>query len=149
MITYSSQVSIGRAPADVYPYIVERDKQALWSDVPMQPLTEGPFAVGSRIRVSFGRGPLHATIDLEFSALEPDRRVAFTTVSKGPILWDGEYRLEPTDAAGTRLSQSGHLKFRGWWRLLEPMVGAEIKSGEIKELEKLKAILEASPSPKA
>ena len=43
---------------------------------------EGPFAVGSRIRVSFGRGPLHATIDLEFRALEADRRVAFATVYK-------------------------------------------------------------------
>ena len=142
MITYSSAVTINRPPADVFPYIVEREKQALWTDVAMRPLTEGPVRVGSRMELTFGRGPLRATLVLEYIAIETDRRVAWTTSSAGSIKWDGEYRLEPASPAGTRLSQSGRLRFNGLWRLLEPIVGAEIRKGEVKELEKLKTILE-------
>jgi hypothetical protein len=68
--------------------------------------------------------------------------MAFTTYSARPILWDGEYRLEPAATNGTRLSQAGTLKFRGLWRLVEPLVGAEIRRNEIAELERLKQVLE-------
>ena len=36
------------------------------------------------------------------------------------------------------------LQFTGLWRLIEPLVGAEIRSGEIKELERIKALVEAA-----
>ena len=144
MITYSSQVTIERTPDMVFPYLIEREKQALWSGVPMRPLTEGPLRVGSRMELTFGRGPMRITLQLEFSALEADRHVAFTTVSAGSLLWDGEYRLEPNGATGTRLSQAGQLRFRGLSRLLQPLIGAEIRRGEIAELEKLKKVVEAA-----
>ena len=144
MIRYSSQVTIERPPEQVFPYLVEREKQALWSDVPMRMLTDGPFGVGSRMELSLGRGPLHMSLQLETTVLDPDRRLAFTTVSQGPVLWDGEYRLEPTGSGGTKLSQAGQLRFRGLWRLLEPIAGAEMRRNETAELEKLKSILEAA-----
>lgn len=142
MITYASEVVVARPPADVYPYLTEREKQALWSDVPMQPLTEGPLRLGSRMRLSFGRGPLHASLDLEVTGADPDARLAFTTVSQGGVRWDGEYDLAPAEGGGTRVSQRGTMRFSGLWRLLEPMMGAEMKRGEIAELERLKAVLE-------
>jgi len=145
MITYGSEVTIARPPSVVFPYLIERDKQALWADVPMEPLTEGPLRVGWRMALSLGRKPLGTRVILEFSTVERDRRLAFVTVGEGSVRWTGEYRLEPA-AAGTRLSQSGTLEFRGLWRLAEPLVGAEIRRNEIGELEKLKALLEALPS---
>ena len=144
MITYSSQVTIERTPDRVFPYITDREKQALWSDVPMRPLTEGPLRVGSRMELTFGRGPMRISLQLELSELEADRRVAFTTVSAGSLLWDGEYLLEPIGSNATRMSQTGQLRFRGLWRLLEPMVGAEIRRNEIAELEKLKKVVKAA-----
>lgn len=142
MIPYSSEVTIARPPGQVFPWLVEPAKQARWSDVPMQPLTEGPMRQGSRMRLSFGRGPLHASLDLEITSLEPDVRLAFTTVSDGGIQWEGAYDLSPADGGGTRVLQQGMLRFRGLWRVLEPMMGAEIKRGEIAELERLKEIVE-------
>ena len=124
-------------------YLIEREKQALWSDVQMQPLTEGPLGAGSRMSLTFGEGPLRATLTLELSAVEPPSRLAFTTVSQGGIRWDGEYRLQPTpDGMGSRLGQQGTLRFSGLWHLAEPIVGAEIKRNELAELEKLKKVLE-------
>lgn len=143
MLSYQSQVEIARPPEAVFPFLVERDKQALWSDVPMRQLGSGPYSVGSRMEVTFGLGPLKAVVGLELTALVPNRRMTWKSFS-GPIGWEGEYKLEPQGAGGTRLSQQGTLTFNGLWRLLEPLVGAEIRSGEVKELEKLKAAAEGS-----
>ena len=144
MISYGSEVTISRPPQQVWPYVVEPEKQALWIDVAMRPVTQGRWLAGTRIVVTFGRRPLKTTIGLELTAVEPDRRMAFTTYTAGPILWDGEYRLEPTAGGGTRLTQAGRLRFRGLWRLLEPVVGAEIRRNEIAELERLKKVLETA-----
>ena len=142
MITYRSDVTIDRPPDAVFPYLIEPAKQALWSGVPMRQLTDGPLTTGSRMELTFGSAPMSATIGLELTAVEPGRRMAFSSFS-GPIQWDGEYRLEPTEAGGTRVEQAGTLKFTGGWLFVEPIVGAEIKKSEIKELEKLKAAVEA------
>jgi len=144
MITYSSDVTIARPPGDVFPWLIELEKQAQWSDVPMQPLTDGPLRVGSRMRLSFGRGPLHASLDLEVTRAEPDSTLAYTTVSHGGIQWEGEYNLTPAKGGGTRVAQRGMLRFGGLWRLLEPLIGAEIKHGEIAELERLKTVVEGA-----
>ena len=144
MIRYSSEVSINRPPETVYPWIVELDKQGQWSDVQMQLLTPPPLATGSRMQLTFGRPPMRATLVLQIAARDDDRRFAWTTVGKGPISWEGEYRLAPAGPSGTRLSQEGTLRFHGLWRLMEPIVGAEIRRSEIKELEKLKGLVEAA-----
>lgn len=142
VLTYQSSVTIERPPDAVFPYFVEPAKQALWSDVQMRRLTDGPFGAGTRMEVTFGMGPLKARIGLEITRVEQDRGMAWTSFS-GPIRWAGEYRLEPSGAA-TVVSQQGTLAFSGLWRLLEPVVGAEIRSGEEKELEKLKAVVESA-----
>ena len=141
MIRYTSSVTVAGSPEEVWPYVVERDKQALWSDVPMTPLTAGPLAAGSRMSLSFGDGPLKASLTLEITDFEPARRLGFRTVSRGGIQWVGGYRLAPADG-GTAVSQKGTLTFTGLWRLAEPVVGAEIRRNEIAELEKLKAVVE-------
>jgi hypothetical protein len=143
MIPYSSEVTIGRSPSDIFPWLVDTAKQGQWSDVPMQLLTPGPLHQGSRMRLSFGRGPIHTSLDLEITGLEQDARMAFTTVSKGGIHWEGAYDLTPADG-GTRVRQQGMLRFRGLWRVLEPMIGAEMKKGEIAELERLKKVVEGA-----
>jgi uncharacterized protein YndB with AHSA1/START domain len=140
MLTYRSNVTVARPPDTVFPYLIEPALQALWSGVPMRQLTDGPLETGSRMEVSFGIGPLKATVGLELTSVEPGRRMAFRSFS-GPLRWDGEYTLEPS-ADGTELSQEGRLVFTGLWRLLEPLAGAEIKRGEIKELERLKTVIE-------
>ena len=141
MVSYESRVVVDRPPEAVFPFLIEPAKQALWSDVPMRQLTDGPLGTGSRMEVTFALGPIKATIGLELTAVEDGRRMAFRSFS-GPIRWDGEYRLAPT-GSGTDLSQQGRLTFTGLWRIIEPIVGAEISRSEVKELEKLKAAVEA------
>jgi uncharacterized protein YndB with AHSA1/START domain len=142
VIRYESSVTIDRPPETVFQYLIEPAKQALWSDVPMRQLTAGALGDGSRMEVTFGMGPIKAKVGLELGPVEPGRRMGFRSFS-GPIRWDGEYRLEPTPSGGTEVSQEGRLTFAGLWRLVEPMAGGEISRGEVKELERLKAAVEA------
>jgi uncharacterized protein YndB with AHSA1/START domain len=142
VISYRSSVSIDRPPEVVFEYLIEPAKQALWSDVPMRKLTEGPLGDGSRMEVTFGMGPIKAVVGLELGPVDPGRRMGFRSFS-GPIRWDGEYRLAPAAAGGTEVSQEARLTFTGLWRLIEPLAGAEISRGEVKELERLKAAVEA------
>jgi hypothetical protein len=141
MLRYASAVTIGRPPADVFPYLTDPVKQALYSDVPMRQITPGVLATGSRMEVTFGMGPLKATIGLEMTAVEENRRMAFDTYS-GPIRWQGEYLLNPNGDGGTSLSHEGTMSFTGLWRLVEPLIGAELKSSGAKEMERMKAVIE-------
>ena len=146
MLTYRSQVTVARSPETVFAYLIDPARQALWSGVPMRQLTRGPLVAGSRLEVAFGMGPLKAVVGLELTDVDPGRRMAFESFS-GPIRWTGEYNLVAA-GAGTELSQVGTLVFAGLWRLVEPLVGAEIKGGEIKELERLKDVVEErEPDP--
>jgi uncharacterized protein YndB with AHSA1/START domain len=142
VILYKSAVTIARPPEVVFPYLVEPKLQATWSDVPMRPLTDGPFGPGSQLEVTFGVGPLKAKVVLLITTVEPGRRMTWQT-SDGKIEWEGEYLLVPSGDA-TELRQDGRLTFKGLWRLIEPLVGGEIKKGEVKELDKLKAVVEAA-----
>ena len=148
MLSYESAVTISRPPADVFPFLVEPAKQALWADVPMRRLDEGEPAAGSRMELTLAGGPIKAVIGVRYTRIEPPIELAWETYS-GPIGWQGSYRVEAVDGGSSRLSQAGELRFKGLWRLLEPIVGREIRSGEIKELEKLKAIIEATPAETA
>ena len=143
MKSYNFEVDIARSPADVFPYLTDTAKQALYSDVTMRQITPGHLATGSRMEVTFGMGPLKAVIGLEMTAVEENRRMAFDTYS-GPIKWQGEYLLRPTDAGGTVLSHAGSMTFTGLWRLLEPVVGGELKTNGAKEMERMKAAIESA-----
>jgi uncharacterized protein YndB with AHSA1/START domain len=142
MLRYELPVTIDRPPAGVFPYLTDVAKQALYSDLPARQITPGLLATGSRMEVTFAMGPVKAKILLEMTAVEENKRMAFDTIS-GPIRWQGQYALKPTDDGGTELTHSGTMAFTGLWRLVEPLIGAELKSGGAKEMERLKAAVEA------
>jgi uncharacterized protein YndB with AHSA1/START domain len=142
VLRYAWPVAISRPPEVVFPYLTDPAKQALYSDVPMRQITPGVLATGSRMEVTFGMGPLKAVIGLEMT-VEENRRMAFKSFS-GPIDWQGEYLLTPTADGGTNLSHAGTMSFGGLWRLLEPLIGAELKSNGAKEMGRMKAAIEGS-----
>jgi hypothetical protein len=133
-------VKINRPPADVFPYLTDPAKQALYSDVPMRQITPGVLATGSRMEVTFGMGPLKAVIGLEMT-VEENSRMGFDTYS-GPIRWQGQYLLVPTNDGATNLTHEGTMVFTGLWRLFEPLVGAELKRNGEKEMQRMKAAIE-------
>lgn len=142
MLKYDWSKPIARPPAEVFEYLVDTKKQALYSDVPMRQITPGRFANGSRIEVTFGMGALKAVIRPGDDRCRRGRANGLRHLLR-PIQWKGAYTLRPS-GAGTDLNCAGTMQFTGLWRPLDWLVAGELKSGGLKELERLKSVVEAA-----
>ena len=59
------------------------------------------------------------------------------------LRWRSWADLEPVPK-GTSLHYYGEITMRGWRRILEPLLRAEVQAGERKEVERLKALVEGA-----
>ena len=146
MIHYSSEVTIARPPHVVYEALLDPELYSKWTDM-VDVSFEGADSprVGTRGRFRMAKGPIKGVLEMELTELEPDRRVVFH-VTHSDLDWTAVSTLEP-DGSGTRLTYAGELRILGWRRLLEPVMGREVRQGEAEEARRFKALLEASPAP--
>lgn len=98
--------------------------------------------VGARVATEINEGPMKSKLVFEVSAFEPNRLLAFKTVSEGGMQWDAEYRLESQGSSATLLKQNGHIRLGGLMGLLSPLMRGEVDKKEKQEIEKLKELLE-------
>jgi hypothetical protein len=76
--------------------------------------------------------------------MEFGKKLGFRSYS-GPISWQGEYDLAEDGKGATKVSQNGQLRFKGLWRLVQPLAGGRIRRSEVWELQRLKKFIEATP----
>ena len=93
------------------------------------------------------KGPIKGMLEMELVELDPDRRVVFH-VTHPDLDWTADSTLEAA-GSGTRLTYAGELRLLGWRRLLEPLMGREVRQEEANEALRLKALLEAAGDPVA
>ena len=140
VVTWTIQVN--RRPEEVWPYLTDFSRHAEWSPKPwkMESLTEGPFRVGSKFRSTgyIPRDPNHVN-DVEVTAMEPPRRLAFSSVEKGQV-FKNEFRLTPQDG-GTRIERTLDMpKPKGALGVVFPLIVAGVvKPGGQKGMNLLKA----------
>jgi hypothetical protein len=143
MIRHATSIDIHRPPGAVFAALLDLPGYDQWTEmVDSRWTSEGAPGVGTRGEFTMTKWPLKGTFRVEVVDLQPDRRVAFET-SHPALRWRSLAVVEPADG-GTRLDYSGELSFRGWRRLLEPLFAGEVQSGERREVERLKALLERS-----
>jgi len=145
MIDYKGEVTINVPAERVYRAISDAQKWPMWTSMGEPKVLSGTGfdTVGSQVESVMGEGPLKQKMIFEVTAAEPGRRLAFKTVSKGSMQWDGEMTLEAQGASSTRLVTTGQIRMSGAARLMEGVMGGEIRKGEQKEIEKLKELLES------
>jgi uncharacterized protein YndB with AHSA1/START domain len=146
MIRYSSDVTIRRSPSEVLDALLDADLYSKWT--PMADVVfdgEGRPAKGTTGRFRMTEGPIKGTLEMRITELDPDRRLV-VKVSHPDLDWTAISTLAP-DGSGTRLTYAGELGFKGWRRLLEPLMGGEVRRGEAREALALKALLEAGSAP--
>ena len=142
MIRYSSRVAIERPPADVFAVLLDGPRYGEWTEM-QQTRFDGPGSprIGTRGSFVFPKGLLKGNYDMEITALEPDRQLEFNVT--GPaVLWKAVMGLDPK-GGHTELTYAGEVSMRGWRRLFEPLMAGEVRKGEAREAEQLKALLEA------
>jgi uncharacterized protein YndB with AHSA1/START domain len=146
MIQYSSDVTIARPPQAVYEALLDPDLYSQWTDmVDVSFDGSGAPGIGTKGRFRMAKGPFKGMLEMEVTELVPDRRIVFH-VTHPELDWVADSTLEPV-GAGTRLTYAGQLRLLGWRRLLEPLMGREVRQGEAAEALRLKALLEATPEP--
>lgn len=142
MITYSSDVSIDRPPSDVLDALLDADTYSKWT-----PMVDVEFdgaerpGVGTTGRFRMAEGPIKGLLEMRIAELDPGRRLV-VKVTHPSMDWTAISTVA-AEGAGTRLTYAGELGFKGWRRLLEPIMAGEVRKGEAREAMRLKAVLEA------
>lgn len=138
----SNEVVVARSPADVFAFLADAENDPAWRPgvLDIERVSgEGPSA-GARYRQGVkGPGGRRLPADIETTALEPDRLVAFQAV-EGPVRPEGRYELAP-DGAGTRVRFALHAELRGLKVAMAPAVRRTMAT-EVGHLENLKRVLE-------
>jgi uncharacterized protein YndB with AHSA1/START domain len=138
----SYSVSIARPVDEVFAFVLDGETGPQWRPGVLDISRTSGHGVGTRYAQGV-RGPMGRRIaaDYEITALEPNRRIEFQTVT-GPARPHGRYDFEAT-AGGTLLTFSLDATLTGLRGLL--MAGAVQKTmdTEVRALDSLKRILEA------
>jgi uncharacterized protein YndB with AHSA1/START domain len=148
MIHYSSIVTIKRPPGDVYAALLDPERYAQWTPMVDTRFHDADPRVGTRGDFRFETGPLKGRYEMEIVALDPGRRLGFR-VDGSSLRWNAQIGLEPDGEAGTRMTYAGDLSLLGWRRLLEPLFAGEVRSGEAREAEQLRDVLESEAASAA
>ena len=106
----------------------------------MEALTPGPWQTGTQFRELRDLGGRKTEVLSEIADLVPNRR--FIIRSKIGPGWLVAWEFEP-DGAGTRLHWTGKLTMKGFARLLEPLIGRQMRSQIDRQFGQLPRLLEA------
>lgn len=142
-VRVTESIHVSSPPEDVWAVVSDLDTHTRWRPalVEFRQVSDGPLAVGSRIReVLRWRG---RRIDLEdvVTAFEPGRRFALRGGWKAAE-FELDLRLDP-EAGGTRVTMDWPLRPKSLLlRLAAPFIGGAMRRATREELELLKALVE-------
>ena|SRR3972149_4093900 len=95
-----------------------------FSSLEMELLTPSPWQVGSQFREVRNLGGRKTEVFSEIIEFETNK--VFVIRSKTGPDWLGTWAFEP-EGTGTRLRWTGQLTMKGFARLLEPLIGSQMR----------------------
>ena len=146
MSRFVSEATIARSAEDVWAYAADIVRHPEWMAVADAQVVEGDGTrTGARGRERMRFGPFGWDVEFEVADAVPGRRIAWKSVSGAPFDVEVALDLEPVGPASTKATYAAAIRLHGVWRLLSPVVAMEAKSGPARELQQLKAQVEAGP----
>lgn len=146
---YEFAVEVNRPASEVWPWIVEPEKQKKWIGwlSETRTLTPDTSHVGSRevwVMVDPSMSNQRVEIESEVTGVSPNEKLEMRIASKGMFQGDAAYRLTPLPGGGTRVQSSGSYRYDQWFaRLLEPLVRPEAQKKLEADMNRLKSVVEA------
>jgi carbon monoxide dehydrogenase subunit G len=142
MMKFSADLKVNRPVEKVFAWLTNADNQGKFdrSSLKMELLTPGTWRAGSQFRELRDLGGRKTEVLSEVSELEPNRR--FVIRSKTGPDWLGTWIFEP-EGASTRLHWSGQLTMKGFSRLLEPLIGKQMRSQIARQFSQLPSLIES------
>jgi uncharacterized membrane protein len=141
-----AEQTIARSALDVWTYAADIVRHAEWMTITDARIVRGDGTqVGARGRERLRFGPFGWDVEFEVVDAKPGRRIAWKSVSGAPFDLAVTLDLESMGPASTKATYGADIQLYGLWRLLSPMVAMEAKAGPARELQRLKAQVEAAP----
>jgi carbon monoxide dehydrogenase subunit G len=138
-----SAVTVGKPPADVFPWLLEADKVPRWMTglEVYEPLDAGPLRVGSRIRQELSVSGQQLRFELVVARLEPPHAATMRFEGSG-FKAANEYAVRPAGSGSevTWVISGDTTSFKA--RLIAPMVAAKLQEKLETDLARLRALLE-------
>ena len=149
MSTFQAETTIDRRADDVWSYAADITRHPEWMSATEARVISGEgTSVGGRGRARLALGPIALDVDFEVAEAEPGRRIVWRALTG-----DARFRsyevgldLEPIGEHASRATYRGHVVLRGRWRLLSPLFAMEGPGAIRRELQQLKAQVEAVPT---
>jgi Polyketide cyclase / dehydrase and lipid transport len=107
--------------------------------------TDPPLAVGSRIRFLAQMLGRTLAYTYEVSAFKPGERLQMRA-SEGPFPMEMTYTWADSAAAGTHMTLRNGGEPAGFGRIAGPVMAAAMRRANVKDLRRLKALLERTPA---
>jgi uncharacterized membrane protein len=143
VITHS--IEIDRPPEDVFAYLDQLERHGEWQAeiVSTKVETDGPVAVGTRVREFRKIGGREQDTSYEITEHDPPRKTSFRGVV-GPVRSLGTVVVEPIgDGSKARVSIEFNLVGHGFGKLIAPLARMQARKSIVDSQDQLKAKLEA------
>jgi uncharacterized membrane protein len=142
VIQITDTITIGRPPTEVFAFVADLNNIPKWQSevVTSKVVTPGPTRVGTRFTEDVKMGPRRVAATCEITEFAPNTVVGFRATSPA-MDYSGRFQFEGA-AGGTNLIVTATGQLKGWWKLMQPLLKGEFRSGIRKELAALKDILE-------
>ena len=138
---------IERSADDVWTHAADVLRHAEWMSVTNARVVTGDgTGVGARGRERMRFGPFGWDVEFEVAEAEPGRRIAWKSVQGAPFDLAVTLDLARVGPSSTRATYGADIRLHGVWRLLSPIAAMEAKAGPARELQRLKAMVEAAPA---
>lgn len=140
-----NELVIERPLAEVAAYASDPSNAPTWYDNirSVEWITEPPVRVGARM--AFVAHFLGRRLAYTYEVTELGERRMVMRTAEGPFPMETIYEWTPLDGARTAMSLRNRGEPAGFSALVAPLMARAMKRATRKDLEKLKAILEAAP----
>ena len=145
MVTLRNTLEVRRPVSAVYDFLVNLENVPKWQPAVIETkrVTEGPIRVGTQFREVAKLMGRRVEGLCEITQLEPGKTIAFHGTPHGPFSYEATYTLESLGDA-TRISIVGHFRFKGLWRLLQPLARVMLSMESAQELAAMKVAIESA-----
>lgn len=142
MLKFSADLTINRPVEQVFSWLTNPDNQRKFdaSSLEMEALTPGPWRSGMQFREVRNLGGRRTEVLSEITQFELNR--LFVIRSKTGPDWIGTWQFEPRNNT-SYLHWTGQMTMQGIARLLEPLVGRQMKPQIERQFAALPALIES------
>jgi uncharacterized membrane protein len=143
MINVKVSTVINRPIADVFAFVANFENHPKWemNFQKVRLLTSTPTGVGTTYQCELKLPGQSASSKFEITEYETNKRIAFEGEAAGPAKPNGSFLFESA-ADGTKITLLPRPEFRGFFKLLEPMMAGYIRKQNEEHLSNLKQLLE-------